>query len=227
LTCSFDGSASSDLDGTVASYGWTYGDGASGTGVTATHTFPRSGTYPASLTVTDDRGASASASKDMTVANLAPTAAFTVSCSGLRCALDASGSADPDGTLTSYGWSFGDGASASVTTNPTVHTYPKASSYTLTLTVTDNDGANAASSRRINPISLTARGYKQNGQQKIELSWNGAAGTSFDVYRDGTKIAAVVGADYTDGAATGSAGHTYRVCASADPICSNKATVSP
>jgi hypothetical protein len=124
-----------------------------------------------------------------------------------------------------YGWSFGDGTSASLTTTSTVHDYPKAGSYILTLTATDNDGASAAFSRRINPISLSARGYKQNGQQKVDLSWNGAAGTSFDVYRDGTKIAVVQATAYTDGVPKGSAG-TYRVCASADPICSNEATVS-
>src|SRR5262249_41499172 len=119
-----------------------------------------------------------------------------------------------------------DGTSASVTTTSAVHAYTKAGSYTVTLTVTNNAGASTVTSRRINPISLSARGYKQNGQQKVDLTWNGAAGTSVDVYPDGTKIAAAQATAYTDGVARGSAGHTYRVCASADPICSNEVTVS-
>jgi PKD repeat protein len=105
------------------------------------------------------------------VTNLAPTAAFTVSCSGLRCTFDGGGSADRDGTIASYAWGFGDGTTGSGKT--TSHDYPKAGSYTLTLTVTDDAGDSAIRSQRINPISLSARGFKQNGQQKAELSWNG------------------------------------------------------
>src|SRR5262250_1346777 len=45
---------SSDPDGTIASYAWTFGDGASGAGVTASHTYAAGGTYPVSLTVTDN-----------------------------------------------------------------------------------------------------------------------------------------------------------------------------
>jgi PKD repeat protein len=226
LSCTFDGSASSDGDGTVASYGWAFGEGASGTGVTATHTFAHSGTYLASLIVTDDRGASATVSKDVTVTNLAPTAAFTVTCSGLRCTLDASGSADRDGTIASYGWSFGDGTSGSVTTTSTVHDYAKAGSYTLTLTVTDNDRASASSSRRINPISLSARGYKQGGHQKVDLSWNGVSGTSFDVFRNGVKIVTVSTTGYTDTAVNGPGTYKYAVCDTASGACSNEATAS-
>jgi hypothetical protein len=176
--------------------------------------------------VTDDRGASSTVAREIAVANLAPTAAFTVTCSGLRCTLDGGGSVDPEGTVASYGGSFGDGTSAYVTTTWTVHDYPKAGTYTLTLTVTDNDGASAAFSRRISPISLSARGYKQSGQQKIDLSWNGVAGTTFDVYRDAGKIAVVQATVYTDLVPKGSGGLAYRVCASADPTCSNDVTVT-
>lgn len=56
---SVDGSASSDPDGTVASYSWDFGDGAVGEGVTAEHEFGSAGTYTVTLTVTDDRGATA------------------------------------------------------------------------------------------------------------------------------------------------------------------------
>jgi PKD repeat protein len=223
LSCTYDGGLSSDSDGHVASYSWAFGDGATGTGVTATHTYGHSGTYPTSLTVTDDRGASAGVSKAVTVANLAPTAAFTVSCSGLRCTIDGGASADRDGSIASWDWSFGDWTTGSGKT--TGHDYPKAGSYTLTLTVTDNAGASAATSRRINPISLSARGFKQNGQQKVDLSWNGVAGTSFDVYRDGAKIAAVQATAYTDVAPKAPGSHSYRVCASAEATCSTDATV--
>lgn len=57
LTCSFDGSASYDPDGSVASYGWNFGDGQTATGPTPTHTYATNGTYTVTLTVTDNRGA--------------------------------------------------------------------------------------------------------------------------------------------------------------------------
>src|SRR3989338_2145495 len=56
---SFDGSASSDLDGSIVSYSWDYGDGNFGSGVTTTHAYLAAGSYTATLTVTDDEAASA------------------------------------------------------------------------------------------------------------------------------------------------------------------------
>jgi PKD repeat protein len=56
LTCSFDGTLSSDPDGSVASYAWDFGDGTTGTGATPTHGYAAAGTYTYMLTVTDDRG---------------------------------------------------------------------------------------------------------------------------------------------------------------------------
>jgi YVTN family beta-propeller protein len=52
----FDGSASTDADGSIASYNWTFEDGRDATGVTALHTFLTAGTFNAKLTVVDDEG---------------------------------------------------------------------------------------------------------------------------------------------------------------------------
>ncbi len=54
---SFDGSGSSDSDGSIASYDWAFGDGATATGATASHSYGTAGEYTATLTVTDDSGA--------------------------------------------------------------------------------------------------------------------------------------------------------------------------
>jgi PKD repeat protein len=56
LTCSFDGTASHDPDGTVASYAWTFSDGGTATGATPAHGFSTPGTYTYTLTVTDNQG---------------------------------------------------------------------------------------------------------------------------------------------------------------------------
>lgn len=58
LEVRFDASASSDPDGTIVSYEWTFGDGNTGTGQTTTHTYADAGSYTPRLTVTDERGAS-------------------------------------------------------------------------------------------------------------------------------------------------------------------------
>ncbi|MCU1431593.1 MAG: hypothetical protein JWP95_698 [Actinotalea sp.] len=74
-----------------------------------------------------------------TAANVPPTASFTAACNGLDCTFDAAGSSDPDGTLTGYAWDFGDGTTGTGAT-PT-HRYAAAGTWTVGLTVTDDDGA--------------------------------------------------------------------------------------
>ena len=68
----------------------------------------------------------------------APTAVATASCTGLTCSFNGTGSSDPDGTVASYAWNFGDGSTGTGAT-PT-HGYATAGTYTYTLTVTDNQG---------------------------------------------------------------------------------------
>lgn len=60
----FDASNSS-APGTIVSYAWDFGDGGHGTGVTATHTYTEIGRYTVTLTVTDDAGASDSATREV------------------------------------------------------------------------------------------------------------------------------------------------------------------
>jgi len=68
LNCTFDGTSSTDRDGLVAGYAWTFGDGTSADGPSPTHAYAQSGTYQTTLTVTDDKGASTSVSKSLEVA---------------------------------------------------------------------------------------------------------------------------------------------------------------
>lgn len=73
--------------------------------------------------------------------NQPPVAGFTSSCSGLTCSFTST-SSDPDGSISAYSWTFGDGGT-STAQNPT-HTYGAPGTYDVTLTVTDNQGATSA-----------------------------------------------------------------------------------
>jgi len=142
-TISFDASDSYDPDGTIVSYVWDFGDGTTGTGVSVQHAYSQDGSYTVTLTVTDDDGATDTAEATKTVLNRSPVASFTESAHTVdtdeTIYFDASASYDPDGTIVSYSWDFGDGNTA---TGVTVsHAYADDGSYTVTLTVTDNDGA--------------------------------------------------------------------------------------
>jgi PKD repeat protein len=211
-SCAVDGSGSADSDGTIVTYSWGFGDQTSGSGQVAHHTYAGYGTYPVSLTVTDDVGATATVTHTVTLTNAAPTASFTVRCTGLSCSVDGRASADSDGTIVSYAWSFGDGAGGSGAT--TSHTYAGAGSYIVALTVTDDGGTSATVSRRINPISLFARGYKSGGTQKVDLSWSDGGAAAYDIYRGSGRIATVQGTSYTDLVKKGPGRYVYRVCAS-------------
>ena len=63
LTCSFNGSGSSDPDGNIVSYDWSFGDGTQGSGAVITHDYTQAGTYSVTMSVTDDDSAASSKSQ--------------------------------------------------------------------------------------------------------------------------------------------------------------------
>lgn len=115
LSCRFDASASADGDGSIAGYGWAFGDGGTATGMQTRHEFAAAGSYTVTLAVQDDEGATATSGKTVTVSlpNVYPVAQFSTQCQDNSCAVNGAGSADLDGTITSWSWTFGDGSSAS------------------------------------------------------------------------------------------------------------------
>ena len=147
LAVSFDASASSDPDGTIASYTWNFGDGQNGSGMSGSHIYANEGTFTAILSVIDDGGLMSTASETITVsapANVSPTAAFTATpdtgVPPLTVVFNATTSQDPDGTIATYDWDFGDGSAHQQGVAMT-HTYTSAGSYAAILTVTDDGGA--------------------------------------------------------------------------------------
>ncbi len=148
----FNAAASSDPDGTITSYAWNFGDGATGTGVITTHKYTNAGTFTVTLTVTDNSGSTATTSAKVTqVIDKPPIAMFTVTgnntIAGSTVTFDATTSSDPDGTIVSYAWSFGDGSIGSGVT--TTHMYAPTGSYTVTLSVIDNSGSTGSASATV------------------------------------------------------------------------------
>lgn len=172
LTVTFNGSGStSAATATIASYAWSFSDGSSATGASASHAFTAAGTYSTTLTVTDSKGLTSSASTPIvvtapvTTTNKAPTAAASATpATGpapLTVTFDASASTDADGTIASYLWTFGDGSTA--TGKTATHTYTTAATFSAALKVTDNQGATGSTSK-----TITAQAQQQTTGLNIE-----------------------------------------------------------
>lgn len=152
LTVSFDASGSTDPDGTIAAYAWDFGDGTTGTGVTASHTYSDPGAYVVRLRVQDTLGAysetqsiaidvNAESTGGGGTTNNKPTVSFTadpVTGNAPMTVAFTSIAADSDGTIEAYEWTFGDGT-GSIEANPS-HQYTEPGAYLVKLRVQDNSG---------------------------------------------------------------------------------------
>lgn len=140
LSCALDATNSTDPDGEVVAWKWNFGDGQEADGSSVRHDYGESGTYRIELTVEDDEGAQdhRSLTVEVTRPNVAPSAQFEWTCDGGRCVFDGSASNDPDGEITSWRWSFGDGGQA--TGVQAEHVYDASGNYLVTLEVVDYDG---------------------------------------------------------------------------------------
>ena len=92
-----------------------------------------------------------------TYPNQAPVASFVYTPAGPYAqetiTFDASASYDPDGSIVSYQWDFGDGNITTVTTSIITHAYEDCGDYTVTLTVTDNEGLTGYISQTVTVIN--------------------------------------------------------------------------
>src|SRR5690242_9020452 len=148
----FDAAGSHSSDGSQLKYLWNFNDGTTATTAHVVHQFPLNGSTFAALVVTDARGAQSMATVNITIQSQAPSASLAASDlevdTGSTVSFDASQSAPPQGVsgdaIAKYVWNFGDGTAPQTTkTATTSHTYQKAGSYKVTLTVYDTPGAQA------------------------------------------------------------------------------------
>lgn len=162
----FDASASYDADGSIASYQWDFeNDGVfDASGQVVFHQYPAAGTYTVRLVVTDNQGAAGQTTQTVTVTpavvNQPPVAQFTFTPSaptpGATVTFNGTLSYDPDGSVVSYAWDL-TGNGVIDRSGPVVTwAYASAGAYTVTLYVTDNQGATSQTTQvvSVGPVGI-------------------------------------------------------------------------
>ena len=156
-------------------------------GVLKRITFNKGGTFTGATTTVnstltggwDARGVFLSSAASASAPNMLPTAAYAFDCVGLACTFNGGTSTDPDGTIATYAWSFGDTTSGNG--QVAARTFAQAGSYPVQLTVTDNRGGTNSVTKNVNvapiasDIALSASG-SYTGGQKANHSWTVPAG---------------------------------------------------
>jgi len=146
----FDGSNSSDSDGTITNYTWDFGDNTTGYGVNPTHAYDTPGEYTVILTVTDDDGATDTdeTAVNILVPNIPPELPEvdgpqngTINTTYEFTAL----STDDDNDTIQYIFDWGDGQTNETDFVPNgtqvtlTHTWSVAGNYTIRVTAYDNE----------------------------------------------------------------------------------------
>jgi len=159
VTLDASGSSDPDPGGSVVRYEWDLdGNGTyetdGGSNPVLNTQFTTSGQRDVHLRVTNDMGATSIVAIPVNVANQAPVASFAVqnppAIVGAPTTLDASASADPDGTIARYQWDLDNNGSYETdgATSKTIqYTFPASGTYTVGLKVTDNSGATSTFSK--------------------------------------------------------------------------------
>lgn len=145
----------SNDDREIASWLWTFQGGGTSTLQSPSHDFGADGTYSVTLLVTDEDGLTGTVTQNVTVTNLAPTAAFSFRQTALAVNFTDASTDDSDGLV--YAWDFGDGTTSALQ-SPT-HVYLADGTYTVGLTVTDLGGLTSSASASVtvaaNKVSFT------------------------------------------------------------------------
>ena len=153
----FSSAGSNDPDGTITAYQWDFGDSSFSTQANPTHAYGSQQIFAVKLTVTDNSGATNTATTSCTI--IAPkdplaeaNGPYSVMV-GDTLNVTSVGSSDPDGTIVEYRWDFGDGSGYSFDLNSS-HVYSTDGNFTITLRVKDDDGRTHEDTAQVNITPL-------------------------------------------------------------------------
>jgi len=142
--------------GHVTTWDWEFGDGGSSSDINPLYRYSNPEDFEVTLTVSGPAGED-TVTKTITVLNTKPTAAFEYTPNNPKVdsqiEFDGSGAADEDGSIVTWQWSFGDGGSD--TDKKVYHAYSAVGTYTVTLTVTDDYGETASTTKFITVNEIT------------------------------------------------------------------------
>lgn len=165
------GAGTTDADGDRLTYRWDFGDGTTGEGRDASHTYERSGKYLATLTVDDGSGTTCATSQTVVPVHLnrPPSAKLNPrisGCPGQPVALDATGSSDPDGDALTYRWNLGTGVTAEGAT--VQHQYQTHGQFPVTVTVDDGAGMSCSAASAQGLVDINAPPVPKMDVREVE-----------------------------------------------------------
>ncbi|MCW9023789.1 MAG: PKD domain-containing protein, partial [Gammaproteobacteria bacterium] len=155
LRVSFSATDTSNSTSPVSSYQWNFGDGGSVTGANASHSYTRAGTYNVVVTIINEYGQSASASRQIIVTDPVVLEPPVVAISAnpvqgeatLQVNFSGADTSNSGSAITSYQWDLGDGNSAEGAS--VQHDYTTAGTYTATLSMRNDNGLTATATQQI------------------------------------------------------------------------------
>jgi len=148
-----------DEDGYIVSWSWDFGDGRDSGRSGPDHQFRDKGVRYVTLLVEDNDGNQDSVTKQVTVVNLPPAAEFSASTTSARVGDEVrftDESSDPEGKNLVYDWDFGDGSSSGE--RSPAHEFGEAGTFTVELTVSDDEGASDSASVSVMVEEAARRG---------------------------------------------------------------------
>ncbi|HEY6854066.1 MAG TPA: PKD domain-containing protein [Gemmatimonadales bacterium] len=186
----FDGSASSDPDGDALTYAWTFGDGSTGSGINPSHVYADNGTYTVTLTVSDG-ALSGSAVTTATIANVAPvvTPIPDAALVGGEHYVASGSFSDPGADTWTATVDYGDGSGAqplalSGNAFQLDHAYRAGGTFTVVVSVIDDDGGAGTSSAHVtmvlNRAPIANAGSVVFGVEGSAVQFDGSASSDPD-----------------------------------------------
>ena len=128
----------------ITSWFWDFGDGTTSTDQNSLHTFMDNGGYSVSLTVTDVDGSTSAVDHTVIICDLTPDAEYTWSpdpqTEGCQVNFVDASTSSPD-DIVEWSWNFA-GLGVSSDRNP-VFTFMEDGDYSVSLTITDEDGSSS------------------------------------------------------------------------------------